>query len=55
MLRIVTRTVVTVTFTLLILFIVLFFALQSYKVTNEDGSISLVIPWLMDDQPSQSP
>ena len=48
-LRIIFRIVVTVTLTALVLFIVLFFALQSYKKPNEDGTIRLEIPWLMDD------
>ena len=54
LLRIVFRSIVSVAFALLILFIVFFFALQNYKVTNEDGSISLVIPWLMDEPPAPS-
>ena len=49
LLRIIFRSIVFVVMALLVLFIVLFFALQTYKVTNEDGSISLEIPWLMDD------
>ena len=49
LLRFVFRLVVTVLLTILVLFIVLFFALQSYIQTNEDGTITLDIPWLMEE------
>ena len=49
LLRIIFRTVVTVSLTVLFLFIVLFFSLQNYKVSNEDGTVRLDIPWLMDE------
>ena len=55
LLRIIFRTIVSVVLAVLVLFIVLFFALQTYRVDNDDGTVSLVIPWLMDEPPSPAP
>ena len=48
LLRILVRAAVSVALALLVLFVVLFFTLQRYKESNEDGTIKLEIPWLMD-------
>ena len=49
LLRMIFRTVVFASLTFLVLFIVLFFLLENYYETYEDGSQRLEIPWLMND------
>ena len=53
MFRIIFRAVVAVSLAVLVLFIVLFFWLQSYIVYSPiDGTLRLEIPWLADYQES---
>ena len=54
-LRIIIRTVVFVSLSVVILFVALFFLLRDYYVTKEDGTQRLEIPWLMDLEDSPSP
>ena len=49
LLRIILRSAVFVLLTVIVLFIVLFFWLETYLVTHEDGTQRLEIPWLMDE------
>ena len=46
-LRIIIRAVVAVSLATVVLFISLFFGLTKYKVTDEDGTTRLEIPFLM--------
>ena len=48
-LRIIVRTIISVVFVSVILFILLFFGLRQYEVPVEGGGIRLEIPFLMDD------
>ena len=54
LLRIIIRTVVFVSLSVMILFVALFFFLRDYYVTKEDGTQRLEIPWLMDLEESTS-
>ena len=52
LLRIIFRTVVFVSLSFVVLFIVLFFWLRQYYRTYEDGTQRLEIPWLMGESPT---
>ena len=56
LLRIIVRAVFMAAIAVLVLFIVMFFALQKYIVISEDGTvIRLEVPWLMDNPPVDDP
>ena len=54
-LRIIFRTVLFATVAFVAIFVALFFWLETYFVTYEDGTQRLEIPWLMDelDEPEE--